>query len=95
VNVNLKAFNKLDEETQQILIDVGREMEEIMWERVKQTDKKKESICNENGIISVLVSDELKTELNMVTREIREEWFSKAPTDALAIYNEFLKQVGR
>lgn len=95
VNVNLKAFNKLDEKTQQILIDVGREMEEIMWERVKQTDKKKESICNENGIISVLVSDELRTELNAVTREIREEWFSKAPTDAIAIRNEFLKQVGR
>jgi TRAP-type C4-dicarboxylate transport system substrate-binding protein len=46
VNVNLKAFHKLDKETQQILIDTGKEMEEIMWERVKQIDKEKEAICN-------------------------------------------------
>jgi TRAP-type C4-dicarboxylate transport system substrate-binding protein len=51
VNVNLKAFHKLDKETQQILIDTGKEMEEIMWERVKQIDKEKEAICNEKGVL--------------------------------------------
>jgi TRAP-type C4-dicarboxylate transport system substrate-binding protein len=95
VNVNLKAFNKLDKETQQILIDTGKEMEEIMWERVKQIDKEKEAICNEKGIISVPVSDELRIELSKVTAEIREEWFSKAPADALIINKKFIEEVDR
>ena len=95
VNVNLKAFNKLDKETQQILIDTGKEMEEIMWERVKQIDKEKEAICNEKGIVSVPVSDELRIELSKVTAEIREEWFSQAPADALIINKKFIEEVGR
>lgn len=93
VNVNLKAFHKLDKETQQILIDTGKEMEEIMWERVKQIDKEKEAICNKKGIISVSVSDELRLELNKVTAEIREEWFSEAPADALVINKKFMEEV--
>ena len=95
VNVNLKAFNKLDKETQQILIDTGKEMEEIMWERAKQTDKEKEAICKQNGIVSVPVTDELKIELSKITAEIREEWFSEAPADAWVINKKFMEQVGR
>ncbi len=70
-------------------------MEEIMWERVKQIDKEKEAICNEKGIISVSVSDELRIELSKVTAEIREEWFSQAPADALMINKKFIEEVGR
>ncbi|MCP4399673.1 MAG: TRAP transporter substrate-binding protein, partial [bacterium] len=58
VAVNLKAFNKLDKATQQTLVDAGKEMEAIMWERVAQLDKEREATCNENGIVSVDVSDE-------------------------------------
>jgi TRAP-type transport system periplasmic protein len=95
VTVNLKAFNKLDKETQQILIDTGIEMETIMWEKVKELDKEKESICNENGIVSVPVTDELKKELSEITAGIRDEWLAKAPADAIVIYKKFMKEVGR
>ncbi len=95
VTVNLKAFNKLDMETQQILIDTGKEMEEIMWERVKKLDKEKESICNKNGIVSVPVTDELKTELSEITAEIRDDWLAEAPADAIVIYKKFMEEVGR
>jgi TRAP-type C4-dicarboxylate transport system substrate-binding protein len=95
VTVNLKAFSKLDKETQQILIDTGKEMEEIMWERVKEIDKEKEALCNQNGIISIPVTDELKIELSKVTAGIREEWLADAPADAIVIYKKFMGQVGR
>ncbi|MEA1940197.1 MAG: TRAP transporter substrate-binding protein [Candidatus Caldatribacteriota bacterium] len=95
VTVNLRAFNKLDKETQQILIDTGKEMEEIMWERVKGIDKEKEALCNQNGIVSVPVTDELKVELSKITAGIREEWLAKAPADAIVIYKKFMEQVGR
>lgn len=95
VTVNLKAFSKLDKETQQILIDTGKEMEETMWERVKELDKEKEALCNQNGIISVPVTDELKVELSKITAGIREEWLSKAPADAIVIYKKFMAEVGR
>jgi len=95
VTVNLKAFSKLDKKTQQILIDTGKEMEEIMWERVEKLDKELEGISNQNGITSVPVTDELKKELSKITAEIREEWLAKAPADALVIYEKFMKGVGR
>jgi len=95
VTVNLKAFSKLDKETQQILLDTGKEMEEIMWERVKETDKAKEALCNQNGIISVPVTDELKNELSKITAGIREEWLANAPADAIVIYKKFMEAVGR
>jgi TRAP-type C4-dicarboxylate transport system substrate-binding protein len=95
VTVNLKAFSKLDKETQQILIDTGIEMEKIMWKRVEELDAEKESICNENGIVSVPVTDELKAELSKITAGIREEWLDEAPADAVVIYKKFMEAVGR
>ncbi|GAK53255.1 C4-dicarboxylate transporter, substrate-binding protein [Candidatus Moduliflexus flocculans] len=95
VTVNLKAFNKLDDATQNLLIDLGKEMEQIMWERVAQLDKDQEAICNKNGIATVPVSDEFLTELGAITETIRSEWLQTAPEDAKAIYEAFLKTVGR
>jgi len=95
VTVNLRAFSKLDKETQQILIDTGKEMEEIMWKRVAELDLEKESICNKNGIESVPVTDELKTELSEITTGIRDEWLAKAPADAVVIYKKLMEAVGR
>ena len=95
VTVNLKAFNKLDDATQQILIDAGKEMEAIMWDRVAEIDKAREATCNENGIASVEVSDELLAELSEITKQIRAEWLEGAPEDAKTVHAEFLKAVGR
>lgn len=95
VTVNLKAFNKLDEATQNLLVELGKEMEQIMWERVAQLDKDQEAICNKNGIATVPVSDEFLNELGAITETIRSEWLQTAPEDAKAIYEAFLKAVGR
>lgn len=95
VTVNLNAFNKLDEETQAVLLEVGQEMETLMWDEVAKLDKEKEAVCNENGIVSVPVSDEFLSELSDITKQIRAEWYEGAPEDAKKIYDEFLEAVGR
>ncbi len=95
VTVNLSAFNKLDEATQKILIDTGKEMEAIMWDRVAQLDKDREAECNTHGIATVPVSEEFLTELNKITEQIRMEWLETAPDDAKAVYEAFMNAAGR
>lgn len=95
VNVNLKAFNKLDKETQETLVRLGKEMEAAMWEKVAEIDKEKEAICNQNGIETVPPSKELLKALADVTENIRADWLKDAPADAKAAYADFMKKVGR
>ena len=95
VNVNLRAFNKLDKKTQDALVQAGKEMEAAMWKKVAELDKEKEAICNQNGIESVPVSKDLLKALSKVTEGIRNEWLKDAPADARKIYDEFMKKVQR
>lgn len=95
VTVNLKEFNKLDKETQDLLIKMGKEMEAEMWANVAKLDKEKEATCNENGIVTVKPNKEFLNELAVVTENIRAEWLSTAPAEAKEIVEKFKKQVGR
>lgn len=95
ITVNLTAFNKLDPDTQAALINAGQEMEEIMWARVAELDKEKESISNENGIETIAPSQEFLDELAAITKDIRDEWLKTAPVEAQDIVAEFLAEVGR
>ncbi|MGA6924746.1 MAG: TRAP transporter substrate-binding protein [Desulfosarcina sp.] len=92
VNVNLRAFKKLDKQTQETLVRLGKEMEDIMWEKVAKLDKEKEAICNQNGIETVPPSKELLKDLKNVTEEIRSEWLKDAPPMARKIYEEFTQK---
>ena len=76
-------------------MEVGQEMETLMWDEVAKLDKDKEAECNKNGIVSVPVSDEFLSELSDITKQIRSEWYDGAPEDAKKIYDEFLEAVGR
>jgi len=93
VNVNLRAFQKLDKQTQDTLVRLGKEMEDIMWEKVARLDKEKEAICNENGIETVPPSKALLEDLKRVTEGIRADWLEDAPPMAQKIYAEFLQKV--
>ncbi len=95
VTVNLDEFNKLDAETQEALINAGKEMEEKMWEDVAKLDQDKESISNENGIETLEPSKEFLNELSAVTEDIRQEWLSDAPAEAQEIVDKFKEEVGR
>lgn len=95
VTVNLDEFNKLDQETRETLIAIGKEIEAKMWDDVAKLDKEKEALCNENGIVTVQPSQEFLNELSAITRDIREDWLQSAPQEAKEIVAEFQKQVGR
>ena len=53
VSVNLDEFNKLDKETQDIIIAAGEAMEEKVWKDVAELDKEQEKISNDNGITTL------------------------------------------
>jgi TRAP-type C4-dicarboxylate transport system substrate-binding protein len=95
VTVNLKEFNKLDEETQEKVLQAGKEMEAAMWEKVAQLDKDKEAEVNENGITTLQPSDEFMNDLAEKTEEIRQEWLKQAPAEAQEIVDKFKEKVGR
>ena len=95
VTVNLKEFNKLDKDSQDILIKIGRDMEVEMWKKVAQLDKDQEALSNKGGFITVQPSKEFLNQLSTVTKGIREEWLQKAPPEAKTIVSEFNKKVGR
>ena len=95
VNVNLRAFNRLNEETQKALVEAGREMERIMWETVAELDREMEGISNEKGIETIPVSDELMEALVNITADIRKKYLDSASPEAREIVNIFLKEVGR
>lgn len=95
VTVNLDAFNKLDKETREALIQAGKEMEAEMWDKVAQLDKEKEALCNEKGIVTVKPSQEFLNDLSAITKDIREEWLKDAPAEAKEIVEKFKEEVGR
>jgi len=95
VNVNLKAFNKLDEKTRNAVLAAAKEMEKSVWDQVAALDREKESLCNKNGIETVPASDELMNALTDVTKDIRNDYLKSAPPEAREIVEAFLKKVGR
>ena len=95
INVNLKAFNKLDKKTQDALVQAGREMEEAMWKKVVELDKEKLAICTKNGMETSTPSPEYLKSLSAVTEKIRADWLKDATPEAKALYEEYMKKVKR
>ncbi len=95
ITVNLDEFNKLDKETQEAVIQAGKDMEAAMWEKVANLDKEKEKIVNDNGITTLEPSKDFLEELSEVTEGIRQDWLKTAPADAQEIVDKFKDEVGR
>ena len=95
INVNLKAFNKLDKKVQDALVQAGKEMEAVMWQKVAALDKEKEALCVKNGMTVVAPSAEFLAKLAAITEQIRADWLKEAPAEAKALYEEYLKKVKR
>lgn len=95
VNVNLRAFNRLDAATQEKVLKAAAELEQELWDNIAALDKEQESISNRNGIETVPASAELMDALTEVTIGIRNDYLAGAPEEAKAIVAEFLEKVGR
>lgn len=93
--INLDKFNSLDKETQETLIQVGKEVEEDLWNSVSELGKEMEDTVNENGITTTQPSEELIVELEKITEEIRQDWLSEAPPEAQGIIDKYYEKIGR
>ena len=95
LTINLDKFNSLDKETQDQMIQAGKEIEDQLWSSVEQLGKEMEKKVNENGITTSEVSEDLIVQLEDLTEDIRKEWLSKAPPEAQEIVDKFYEEVGR
>lgn len=95
VSVNLDEFNKLDEATQEIVLNASKEVEDQVWKDVPILDEEQIDISKENGIETVDVSDAFMQELSDLTEGIRNEWLETAPDAAQEIIDQFHEEVGR
>lgn len=95
VTMNLDEFNKLDKEAQDIIVQCGKNIEEMMWERVKNIDEENEALAKEEGITPLEPSEKFLNELSDITGELRNEWLKQAPGEAQEIVDKFYEEVGR
>ncbi|MEH7342439.1 TRAP transporter substrate-binding protein [Bacillus sp. JJ1532] len=95
LTINLDKFNSLDKETQDLILQAGKEIEEELWNSVAELGKEMENIVNENGITTSKVSEDLVLQLEELTEDIRQDWLSKAPPEAQEIIDKFYEKAGR
>ena len=95
INVNLDAWNKLDKDTQNIVLEIAAEMEDEMWNLAGDMDRKSRATLVENGMVINPVNSKFRAELNAIGETLRAEWAEKAGEDAQAILAQYYKITGR
>ena len=94
---NLDAFNALDKETQQILMDVAQEEEEAMWAISRGVDEKAIAMCVENDMEVIEPTSEFLSNLREKADIFVEKWIEEKPKSSSArkLYDEYLEKVGK
>lgn len=95
INVNLDAWNKLDKEIQDIVLEIAAEMEDEMWSLAGDMDNKSRAILVEKGMIINPVGSKFRAELNAIGKKLRAEWAQNAGEDAQAILAQYYQITGR
>lgn len=95
VTMNLDEFNKLDKETQEAIVQSGKNIEELIWEKVKNIDEENEILANKEGITTLEPDENFMNELSDITEKLRKEWLKEAPGEAQEIVEKFYEEVGR
>ena len=78
VVVNKRAFRRLDEETQQAVLDAAATAETRGWEMSKAESAEMVEVLKENGINVVEPSDDLMTGLREIGAQMLESWTEDA-----------------
>jgi len=95
INVNLDAWNKLDKNTQVVVLEIAAQMEDEMWNLAGDMDRKSHATLIGNGMTVSPVSKQFRSELNAVGEKLRAEWATKAGADAQKILTEYYRITGR
>jgi len=90
ININLDTFNSLPQEQQDILVDVGQEMEKKWWLEAQETMTEEIATLRKNGMeVHEEISDELATKLRESGQFIIDNWLEKVGQDGQEILDEF------
>jgi TRAP-type C4-dicarboxylate transport system substrate-binding protein len=90
ININLDTFNSLPQEQQDILVQVGQEMEKKWWQEAEDTMDEEIKTLRENGMtVHEEISDELTRKLRESGQFIIDNWLEKVGQDGQEILNEF------
>ena len=90
ININLDTFNSLPQEQQDILVDVGQEMEKKWWKEAQETMTEEIATLRKNGMeVHEEISDELAAKLRESGQFIIDNWLDKVGQDGQEILDEF------
>ncbi|MGV0820616.1 TRAP transporter substrate-binding protein [Martelella sp. AMO21009] len=89
VTINMDVWNDLSEEDQAAILEVAAELEPAFWDVSREADEKSIAVMEENGMILVPLSDELKAEIADKATTVQSEFFERVP-DAKPYADEFL-----
>lgn len=95
INVNIDAWNKLDQKTRETVLEIADQMEDEMWNLAGDMDRKSRATLVENGMTIEPVNKKFRTQLNKIGDSLRSEWAKKAGSDANSILTQYYKITGR
>lgn len=91
VFVNKRAFDKLDAETQQVIMTAAANAEKKGWELGRKLAVEHTEILKEKGIIVEAPSAELESELQAIGKTMVSEWLAESGETGQAIIDNFNK----
>ncbi|MDZ7761828.1 MAG: TRAP transporter substrate-binding protein [Desulfovermiculus sp.] len=90
ININLDTFNSLPQEHQDILVQVGEEMEKKWWKEAQETMTEEIATLRKNDMnVHEEISDELAAQLRDSGQFIIDNWLEKVGQDGQEILDEF------
>ncbi|MBB3189044.1 TRAP transporter substrate-binding protein [Halomonas cerina] len=89
VIVSERAFSRLDETTQQAVLDTAATAEERGWEMSRQETEEALKVLEENGIMVTTPTPALATKLEEVGATMTEEWAERAGEQGEAILEAY------
>ncbi len=95
INVNMDAWNTLDKDLQDTLLEIAAQMEDEMWNLAGDMDRKSRATLVEKGMTIDPVSQKFRNELDAIGDKLRAQWAKKAGADANAILEQYNEITGR
>ncbi|WP_422032769.1 TRAP transporter substrate-binding protein [Roseovarius sp.] len=89
VVVNKRAFQRLDEETQQAVLDAAAAAETRGWEMSQKETDEQTAVLEENGITIVEPSEELMTGLREIGEQMLANWKEEAGENGAALLDAY------
>ncbi|MGD8429112.1 MAG: TRAP transporter substrate-binding protein [Ectothiorhodospiraceae bacterium] len=89
VIINRRAFDALDQDTRQAVLDAAKKAEDRGWEMSRNEASAKKKILEENGMKVLKPSDKLMEGLSKVGKTMTSEWLEKTGKDGQAIIDAY------